>query len=71
MENCDPDVVGICESWANSDVFDSELYVDGHDLFRLDRQGARGGGVLLYTRSTLQAVEFFPTAKRLEVWREK
>ena len=39
------------------------LSVDGYDLFRVDRQGARGGGVLLYTRSTLQAVEFFPTTK--------
>ena len=69
MESCDPDVVGICESWANSNVFDSELSIEGYDLFRVDRQEARGGGVLLYTRPTLQAIEFFPTTKFPEqVW---
>ena len=45
----DPDIIGVTESWAHSEVFDGELTLSGYDLFRKDRLlGRRGGGVLLY-----------------------
>jgi len=28
-----PDVIGVTESWANSNVLDSELSLPGYDLF--------------------------------------
>ena len=50
-------VVGITESWANEGVLDAELALPGYQMYRRDRIGARGGGLLLYVadeiRSTL------------------
>ena len=43
-----PDVIGITESWANGNVLDSELQLQGYQFFRCDRPSDnRGGGVLL------------------------
>jgi len=44
--NCD--IVGIVESWATEDIKDAELALDGFTMFRKDRGGERGGGLLLY-----------------------
>ena len=54
-----PDVIGITESWANGNVLDSELQLQGYQCFRCDRPSDnRGGGVLLYVKSSLKPVEF-------------
>jgi len=55
---------------TSSHIFDSELKIDGYDLFRQDRPIDRdGGGVLLYVRSTLHAVQVNLSAKFPEqVW---
>ena len=54
----DPDIVGVTESWANSNVSDAELDIMGYDLFRKDRPVDReGGGVLLYIKKLLMASE--------------
>ena len=65
-----PDVIGITETWANSNVLDSELILPGYDMFRKDRPVSRdGGGVLLYVRKDLHAVEFIPETKFPEqIW---
>lgn len=65
-----PDVIGITESWANSEILDSELSITGYDLFRKDRGGEhRGGGVLLYTRCELRAGIYEPkTAFPEHIW---
>ena len=56
MHDLAPDIIGVTESWAHSDILDSELALEGYDLFRKDRPVDRsGGGVLLYitcSRST-------------------
>ena len=51
-------------------MFDGELTLSGYDLFRKDRLlSRRGGGVLLYVKSELCAVEHKPTSKFPEqVW---
>ena len=57
----DPDVIEVTESWASPDILDSELSLIGYDLFRKDRPVSRsGGGVLLYVKSSLHAVESPP-----------
>lgn len=54
----DPDVIGITESWCHSDIASSELALEGYDLFRCDRPiSTKGGGVLLYVKEELHAVE--------------
>ena len=53
-----PDIIGVTESWTGNHILDSELALDGYDLFRQDREVDRdGGGVLLYTLE-LHCVQF-------------
>ena len=50
-------IIGITESWANNDITDAELGLEGYVMFRKDRIGRRGGGVLLYIKETIPAYE--------------
>ena len=47
VDDIKPHVIGITESWANNDITDAELGLEGHAMFRKDIMGRRGGGVLL------------------------
>ena len=53
VHDSDPHIIGITESWANKDITDAELGQDGYVMFRKDRMGRRGGGVLLYVKYTI------------------
>ena len=44
----DPKIIGITESWANKDISDAEIGLTVYVMFRRDRIGRRGGGVILY-----------------------
>jgi len=60
--NMKPDIIGITESWTHPAIFDSELHLDGFQLFRKDCAiNCRGGGVLLYVNSELNPIEFSTT----------
>ena len=50
-------IIGIIESWANNDITDAELGLEGYVMFSKDRVGRRGGGVLLYIKETIPAYE--------------
>ena len=52
-----PHSIGITESWANNDITNAELGLEGYVMFRNDRIGRRGGGVLLYIKDTIPAYE--------------
>ena len=47
-----PHIIGITESWVNTDITYAELGLEGYVMFRKDRIGRRGGGVLLYIKET-------------------
>ena len=55
VEDIDPHIIGITESWANEDISDAELGLTGYVMFRRDRIGRRGGGVVLYVKESIQA----------------
>ena len=57
VEDIDPHIVGITESWANTDIIYAELGLTGYVMFRRDRIGRRGGGVILYVKESIQAYE--------------
>ena len=57
VEEIDPHIIGITESWANTDITDAELGLTGYVMFRRDRIGRRGGGVILYVKDSIQAYE--------------
>ena len=47
------DIVAMTETWLNNDFSDSELQVDGYNIFCFDRVNRQGGGVLLALNSCL------------------
>jgi hypothetical protein len=49
------DIVGITETWAGVNVNDAQLAIDGFNMFRMDRQGGKGGGLALYVNERLEA----------------
>lgn len=54
----DPEAIGICESWGDKDISDSEFNIPGFTMFRSDRNtGHRGGGVLLYVKNEMNPTE--------------
>ena len=57
VEDIDPHIIGITESWATTDITDAELGLTGYVMFRRDRIGRSGGGVILYVIESIQADE--------------
>ena len=64
------DIFGITETWANENVLDSELQLDGYQMFRCDHStGNKGGGVALYVKNRWNPTEFHTKSKYDEhVW---
>ena len=48
VEDIDPHIIGIIDSWANIDIADAELGLTVYVTFRRDLTGRRGGGVISY-----------------------
>ena len=57
VEDTDSHIIGITESWANTDITDAELGLTGYVVFRRDRIERRGGGVIIYVKESIQAYE--------------
>ena len=57
VEDIDPHIIGISKSWANTDITDAEIGLTGYEMFRRDRIGRRGGGVILYVKESIQTYE--------------
>ena len=57
VEDIDPHIIGITESWANTDITYAELGLTGYVMFRRYRIRRRGGGVMLYVKESIQAYE--------------
>ena len=58
VDEIKPHIIGITESWANNDItYYAELGLEGYVMFRKDRMGRRGGGMLLYIKETIPAYE--------------
>ena len=52
-----PDIIAITETWTNTDICNSFLNIPGYKIVtrkdRGDTTNGRGGGILIYARSTL------------------
>ena len=58
LEDIKPDIIGLTETWAFEEIQDSELHLDGYNMFRQDRtdtKNGRGGGVLLYMNERIKS----------------
>jgi hypothetical protein len=65
-----PDIILVTESWCNSDITDAFLAIQGFELksdLRLDREGSRGGGLLVYARCGLSILKIDQEMKDLQV----
>ena len=47
------DILGVCETFLNSDVPDELITADGFNVERKDREGKSGGGILVYISQLL------------------
>ena len=56
VEDIDPHI-GLSESWPNKDIADAEFRLTEYVMFRRDRIGRRGGGVISYIKKSIQAYE--------------
>ena len=54
-----PEIVGITESWISTDTtdFEGEFELPGYKIFKKDRIGGKGGGVLLYIMECLNPID--------------
>ena len=48
VEDIDPHIIGITESWANIDIADDELALSGYVMSRKDITGRSGGSYCIY-----------------------
>ena len=42
VDDIKPHIIGITESWANNDITDAELGLEGYAMFRKDRMKKKG-----------------------------
>ena len=53
-----PDILGLCETFLDSSIMDSQVAIDGYEFIRKDRmdtQNKSGGGLILYSRNSLKS----------------
>ena len=67
VEDIKPHIIGITESRANNDITDAELGLEGYAMFRKDRMGRRGGGVLLYIKDIIPTYEVQLRRKQIAI----
>ena len=58
VEDVEPDIIGITETWTRPDMGNAELSLKGYKMFRKDKEVRRGDGVALYIKQSIQAYEF-------------
>jgi exonuclease III len=52
VSQADPDIFIVSETWLTDETLDSDVSMDGYNVFRADRNG-KDGGVAIYTRNIL------------------
>ena len=69
IEEENPDVVGITETWLNNDILDKELHVINYNIIRKDRHDyKKGGGVMLLTKQGIGVEELTSNENVESIW---
>ena len=55
LQRCDIDIAIISESHVKKKRVSSCINIEGYELFRRDRNGRKGGGVVIFSRQSLAA----------------
>jgi hypothetical protein len=54
IQDTQPDIIAFTETWLHDDINNSEIYIEGFQIIRNDRESTkRGGGVILYVRKDI------------------
>ena len=56
LDECKFDIMGVCETFIDSNVADNEISLDGYSIVKKNRN-IRGGGVLLYVKDGIDYSE--------------
>ena len=57
ISGIDPDIIGIIQSCANTNISDGEFGINGYKMLRKDRVGQRGSSAILYFRRSIPVVQ--------------
>ena len=56
LDECKFDIMGVCETFIDSNVADNEISIDGYSIVKKNRN-RHGGGVLLYVKDGIDYSE--------------
>ena len=65
VDEIKPHIIGITESWANNDISDAELGLEGYVMFSKDRIGRRGEECYYTSRKLNQHMKYSYTRKQI------
>ena len=65
VDDIKPHTVGITESWANNDMTNAELGLEGYVMFRKDRIVRRGGEYYYTSRTLYQHMKYSYKRKQI------
>ena len=55
------DIFAVSESWLNDTIIDSEIAIEGYQVYRKDRSNSIGGGVCLYVNKSAKGAGVYLT----------
>lgn len=72
LENNNIDIMAITETWLTDLIINERLSINGYKLLRFDRRQGRGGGIVIYVRTTLhcQLINIHVTKHFEQLWIE-
>ena len=65
VDDIKPHIIGITESWANKDITNAELGLEGYVMFRKDRIGRRGEEYYYTSRTLYQHKKYSYKRKQI------
>ena len=65
VDDIKPHIIGITESWANKDITNAELGLEGYVMFRKDRIGRRGEEYYYTSRTLYQHMKYSYKRKQI------
>ena len=63
-----PTIIAVTESWANINIQDKEIEIDGYSILRRDRLVSRGGGLLLYIKDNIRHEQLSTHSDIESIW---
>ena len=65
VDDIKPHIIGITESWANVDITDADLGLEGYVMFRKDRMGRREEECYYTSRKLYQHIKYSYRRKQI------